>query len=154
MRQFQRDIGRDIRICTRPIRSIRKQISVQVISLCDIVICNAAIPERYWKRYSDLYKANTEHQEANKRSSDSIEDSVVRQQNSAVGNLLRKRGNLGVVSLQQSLFGTPSSTGSHLSFAGGASTTSTSYTSVRGRAPPQMMSTINMEISEVQKCHD
>jgi hypothetical protein len=114
-------------------------------SLCDIVICKAVIPERYWKRYSDLYKANTEHQEANKYSSDSIEDSVARQQNSAVGNLLRKRGNLGVVSVQQSLFGTPSSTASHLSFAGGASTTSTSYTSVRGRAPSQMMSTINMD---------
>jgi hypothetical protein len=97
-----------------------------------------------------LYKANTERQEAKKRSSDSVEESVVRQQNSTVGNHLRKRGDVGAVRI---FFVTLSSTASHLSFAEGASTTSTSYTSVRGRAPPQFvfssqqtMSTMNMDI--------
>ena len=65
-------------------------------------ICKAAIPERDRKRYSGLYKANTERQEAKKRSSDSVEESVVRQQNSTVGNHLRKRGDLGAVRVQQS----------------------------------------------------
>ena len=47
-----------------------------------------AIPERYLKRYLDLYKANTRRQEV-KNSSDSIEESVAMQQNSAVGNHLQ-----------------------------------------------------------------
>jgi hypothetical protein len=90
---------------------------------------------------------------AKKRSTDSVNESVAMQQNSAVGILPRKRGNLGAVSVQQFSFVIPSSTASHLSFAGGASTSSTLYTSVKGRAPNQFaflsqrtMLTMNMDI--------
>ena len=58
------------------------------------MICKAAIPERYRKRYSDLYNANIGHQTAKKLSAESAEESVAIQQNGAVDNLLRKRGNL------------------------------------------------------------
>ena len=51
------------------------------IQKSDIVICKAVITERCRKRYSDLYKANTERQEAKKHASDSVEESVARQQN-------------------------------------------------------------------------
>jgi hypothetical protein len=105
-RRFQREIGRDIRVCTRPIRSVRKprsvQFALQTCLTCVGILCKAAIPERDRKRYSGLYKANTERQEAKKRSSDSVEESVVRQQNSTVGNHLRKRGDVGAVRVQQS----------------------------------------------------
>ena len=93
-------------------------------------------------------------QTAKKRSSESEEESVAMQQNKAVGNLLRKRGQLGAVSLHQSLSVTPASSRSHLSFAGGASASSTSsYTSINGRQQPKFacsfqrtMSTMNMDI--------
>ena len=64
-------------------------------------------------------------QAAKKHSINSVDESVAMHQAAAVGNLLRKRGDLGAVSVQQSSFVTPSSTASHLSFAGGASTSST-----------------------------
>jgi len=120
----------------------------------DVAICKAAIPEIYHKRYSDLYNANMGRQTAKKRSSGSVEESVAIQQNGAVGNLLRKRGNLSAVSLHQSSFVTPSSSASHLSFAGGASGSRTSsYTSIKGRSQPKFafssqltMSTMNMDI--------
>ncbi len=114
--------GWECRLCNKvfahkhALHALRHVLKIQE---SDIMICTAAIPERYRKRYSDLYKANTERQEAKKRSSDSVEESVARHQNSAVGNLLWKCGNLGAVSVQQSLFVTPSSTVSHLSYAGG-----------------------------------
>jgi hypothetical protein len=99
----------------------------------DIAVCKAAIPEIYHKRYSDLYKALMVRQTVKKRSSESAEESVAMQQNEAVGNLLRKRGQLGAVSLHQSSSVTPASSRSHLSFAGGASASSTSsYTSING----------------------
>ena len=98
----------------------------------DIAICKAAIPGIYHKRYSDFYKANMGRQAAKKHSINSVDESVAMHQAAAVGNLLRKRGDLGAVSVQQSSFVTPSSTASHLSFAGGASTSSTLYTSVKG----------------------
>jgi hypothetical protein len=95
-------------------------------------------------------------QTAKKRSSESVEESVAMQQNKAVRNLLRKHGQLGAVSLHQSSSVTPASSRSHLSFAGGASTISTSsYTSIKGRAQPKLacsfqrtMSTMNMDIQK------
>jgi hypothetical protein len=119
----------------------------------DVVICKAAILEIYHKRYSDLYNANMGRQTAKKRSSGSAEESVAIQQNGAVGNLLQKRGNLGAVSLHQSSFVTPSSSASHLSFARGASGSSTSsYTSIKGQLQPtfafssQLAMSMNMDI--------
>ena len=94
------------------------------------------------------------HQTAKKCSTQSAEESVAMQQNDAVENLLLKRGKLCAVKLHQSSFVTPSSRASHLSFVGGASSSSTSLcTSIKGRASPKLafsllrtMSTMNMDI--------
>jgi len=113
----------------------------------DIAVCKSAIPEIYHKRYSDLYNSLMGRQAAKKRSSESAEESVAILQNEAVGNLLRKRGQVGVVSVHHSSSVTPASSANHLSFAGGVSASSmSSYTSTKGQSFQRTMSTMNMDI--------
>ena len=121
-----------------------------------IEICKAVIPEINRAKYSDLYKANMERKMSKKRTSNSIEDSVEMLQTSSVEGLLRKRGDLGAVSVRESSFvsGLSTRTAGCLSFSGGASTSDMpSYTSVKGRAPlpfafssQRTMSTMNLDI--------
>jgi hypothetical protein len=61
----------------------------------NIAPCKATIPDRYCKRYLALLDSGKGRIKSKKRSNQSIDESVALQQESAVGNLLKKQG--GVV---------------------------------------------------------
>ncbi len=58
----------------------------------DIGVCKAAIPDQFLKRYQKLYDSGRGRIDSKKRLSDHMYESVALQQESAVGNLLKKRG--------------------------------------------------------------
>ncbi len=58
----------------------------------NIAVCKAAILDKFQKRYQALYDSGRERIDSKKRSNECIYESVVLQQESAVGNLLKKRG--------------------------------------------------------------
>jgi hypothetical protein len=61
----------------------------------NIAPCKATIPDRYCERYLELLDSGKGWIESKKHLNQSIDESVASQQESAVGNLLKKRG--GVV---------------------------------------------------------
>jgi hypothetical protein len=58
----------------------------------DIAVCKAAILNKFLKKYQALYDSGRERINSKKHSSEVIYESVGLQQESAVGNLLKKRG--------------------------------------------------------------
>ncbi len=86
----------------------------------DIAPCKATVPDRYRKRYLALLDSGKGRIEPKKHSNQSIDESVALQQESAVGNLLKKRG--GVVVSGSAL--TTSSVSPFSSSAAGTSTIS------------------------------
>jgi hypothetical protein len=62
----------------------------------DIAPCKATIPDRYCERYLALLDSGKGWIKSKKHSNQSIDESVVLQQESAVGNLLKKRGRVVV----------------------------------------------------------
>ncbi len=58
----------------------------------NIAVCKAAILDKFLKRYQALYDSGRGRIDLKKHSSNCIYESVALQQESAVGNLLKKRG--------------------------------------------------------------
>ncbi len=110
----------------------------------DIALCKATIPDRYCERYLALLDSGKGWIESKKRSNQSIDESVALQQESAVGNLLKKRG--GVVVSGSAL--TTSSVSPFSSSAAGASTISTrgSHLMPFALSLQRTMSTMNLDI--------
>jgi hypothetical protein len=58
----------------------------------DIAVCMASILDKFQKRYQALYDFSRGQIDSKKHSSNCIYESVVSQQKSAIGNLLKKHG--------------------------------------------------------------
>jgi hypothetical protein len=110
----------------------------------NIAVCRAAILDKFLKRYQALYDSGRGRIESKKRSSNCMYESVALQQESAVGNLLKKRGVVvsgSVLSpLSESSFSSASTgTSTSISFQGGKQN-SFAFSSQR------TMSTMNLDI--------
>jgi hypothetical protein len=110
----------------------------------NIAVCKVAIVDKFQKRYQALYDSGRGQIDSKKRSSECVYESVALQQESAVGNLLKRRG--AVVS------GSALSPSSKSPFSSALAVTSTS-TSIRGSKQnsfassfQRTMSTMNMDI--------
>jgi hypothetical protein len=106
-----------------PRHALRALRHVLKVKKGDIAACKAAILDKFQKRYQALYDSGKGQMNSKKHSSECIYESVVLQQESAVGNLLQK---CGVVVSCSTL--SPSSVSPFSSASAGTSTS----TSVRG----------------------
>jgi hypothetical protein len=129
-----------------PRHALRALRHVLKIKRGDIAVCKAAILDKFQKRYQALYDSSRGRMDSKKRLSKYIYESVALQQESAVGNLLQKRG--VVVS------GSALSASSVSPFSSASAGTNTS-TSVRGSkqntfafSSLRAMSTMNMDVRE------
>ena len=75
-----------------PRHALRALRHVLKIKKGNIAPCKATIPDRYCERYLALLDSGKGWIKSKKRSNQSIDESVASQQESAVGNLLKKRG--------------------------------------------------------------
>jgi hypothetical protein len=114
------------------------------IKKSNIALCKATIPDRYRERYLALLDSGKGWIESKKRSKKSIDESVALQQESAVGNLLKKWG--GVMVSGSAL--TTSSVSPFSSSAAGMSTISTRGSNLMPFALSlqRTMSTMNLDI--------
>ncbi len=110
----------------------------------DIAVCKVAILDQFLKRYQKLYDSGRGWIDSKKCSSNRMYESVVLQQESAVGNLLKKRGVM--------VSGSSLSPLSESSFSSASAGMSTSI-SVRGGkqnsfafSPQRTMSMMNLDI--------
>ncbi len=110
----------------------------------DIAPCKATIPDRYCKRYLALLDSGKGWIESKRRLNQSIDESVVPQQESAVGNLLKKLG--GLVVSGSAL--TTSSVSPFSSSVAGTSTISArgSHSMPFALSSQRAMSTMNLDI--------
>jgi hypothetical protein len=115
----------------------------------NIAVCKAAILDKFLKRYQALYDSGRGQIDSKKRSSNCIYESVVLHQESAVGNLLKKRGTVVSGSVLSPLSESP--------FSSASAGTSTSI-SVRGGkqdsfafSSQRSMSTMNLDIWKSNK---
>jgi hypothetical protein len=110
----------------------------------NIAPCKATIPDRYCERYLALLDSGKGWIKSKKRSNQSIDESVASQQESAVGNLLKKWG--GVV-----VSGSALTTSSVSPFSSSVARTSTISTRGSHSMPfalslQRAMSTMNLDI--------
>ncbi len=110
----------------------------------NIAVCKAAILDQFLKRYQKLYDSGRGWIDSKKRSSNRMYESVALQQESAVGNLLKKHGVLVSGSVLSPLSESP--------FSSASAGTSTSI-SVRGGkqnsfafSSQRAMSTMNLDV--------
>jgi hypothetical protein len=134
-----------------PRHALRALQHVLKIKVGNIAVCKAAILDKFLKRYQELYDSGRGQIDSKKRLNNRINESVALQLESAVGNLLKKRG----VVVSGSFLSPSSESPFYAALAG----TSTSISVKGGKqnsfafSSQRTMSTMNLDIQKSKKCH-